>query len=304
MITEFSARAHRFVVDHEADFPGTAGFLSAIADARKLVDSVAPEYPFTFRLNVNPATLGPDPDLAFPRLVGETEGWLGFIVHSVAYRLGHFLDDVTTGLNAARPYRAVSGARGVTELSAFVYHHTQILASASALPAQAPGDVAAAVKGLVTTLKAASHFAQVTRFNWKALVRGDMNEFFTAWGKVDKAVKATTILDYIDEMPGEEKRAARFFYEMLCDYVHPNVGAHTLVVSKAEPLADGRMRWELTREPDSDEALSVLFHAVAIPVRHAVRFLLHDLEQLQRMQAGFGEWKRRCESVVNNGILH
>ena len=97
-------------------------------------------------------------------------------------------------------------------------------------------------------------------------------------GKVDKAVKAATILGYIDEMPGEEKRAARFFYEMLCDYVHPNVGAHTLVVSKAEPLADGRMRWELTREPDSDEALSVLFHAVAIPVRHAVRFLLHDLE--------------------------
>jgi hypothetical protein len=58
------------------------------------------------------------------------------------------------------------------------------------------------------------------------MVRGDMDEFFTAWDKVDERVKATQILTLIDKLPGEEKRAARFFYEMLCDYVHPNVGGH------------------------------------------------------------------------------
>ena len=85
--------------------------------------------------------------------------------------------------------------------------------------------------------------------------------------------------DLVQEFPSpsaEEKRAARFFYEMLCDYVHPNVGAHTLVVSKAELVSKGQMRWELSREPDSDEALSVLVHAVAIPVRASIRTLLPD----------------------------
>jgi hypothetical protein len=130
------------------------------------------------------------------------------------------------------------------------------------------------------------------------MIRGDMDEFFTAWDSVDERVKATQILTLIDKLPGEEKRAARFFYEMLCDYVHPNVGAHTLVVSKAELVPEGQMRWELSREPDSDEALLLLVHVVAIPVRASIRTLLPDLEQLQRTQRYFGEWRRRCESLA------
>ena len=111
-------------------------------------------------------------------------------------------------------------------------------------------------------------------------------------------MKAKQILSLIDKLPGEEKRAARFFYEMLCDYVHPNVGAHTLVVDTAEPLGDGRMRWHLKREPGSDEAVSVLIHAVAIPVRHAIRILAHDVARLQQAQGYFGEWQRHCEAVA------
>jgi len=56
----------------------------------------------------------------------------------------------------------------------------------------------AAVKGILAVLQAASHFAQSTRFNWNALVRGGMDEFFTAWDKVDERVKATQILTPID----------------------------------------------------------------------------------------------------------
>jgi hypothetical protein len=288
MITDFSERILRLVSDHESHFPGTAGFVSAIADARQFTESVPPTFSFTFYLNPNPQAMGSDPAVVFPRLLEQTEGWLGFIVHSVAYRLGQFLDDLITGMNAARPYRSVGAARCLVELSAFVHHHTKILVSASTTLAQVP------VEGIVTTLGAASRFAQVTRFNWGAMVRGDMDEFFTAWDSVDERVKATQILTLIDKLPGEEKRAARFFYEMLCDYVHPNVGAHTLVVSKAEPVPEGQMRWELSREPDSDEALSVLVHAVAIPVRASIRTLLPDLEQLRQMQPYFGEWKQRC----------
>jgi hypothetical protein len=298
MIAEFSARTFRLVSDHEVAFPGTAGFLEAIAEARKIISAIPPEFLFTFRLKVNPATMGSDPVVVIPRLLGETEAWLGFIVHSVAYRIGQFLDDVITGIDAARPYRSVGAARCLLELSAFVYHHTKKLRAAVEATSQTADDFAASVKAIVETFAAARDFVQVTLFNWNALVRGDMDEFFTAWDKVDERVKAKRILNYIDKLPGDEKRSARFFYEMLCDYVHPNVAAHTLVVNRALPVQDGQMRWELSREPDSSEALSVLLLAVAIPVRHSVRILLHDLGQLQQMQGYFEVWRKRCESLV------
>lgn len=299
VIAEFSPRALRLVLDHEAAFPGTAGFVEAIAEARKLVSSVPAELSFTFYLKPNPQTMGSDPALVFPRLLGETEGWLECIVHSVVYRLGQFLDDVITGINDARPYRAVGAARSLVELSAFVHHNAKILVAASKeTSAGGTGDYRAAVKNVLLTLKTAVHFAQVTRFNWSAMARGDMDEFFTAWNKVDERVEAKQILSLIDKLPGEEKRAARFFYDMLCDYVHPNVGAHTLVVDTAEPLGDGRMRWHLNREPGSEEAVSVLIHAVAIPVRDAIRMLAQDVVRLQQAQGYFGEWKRQCEAVA------
>ena len=296
MISEFSERAQQFIRAHEAAYPETEGFAAAVDDARKVIKSTPPDFAFTFYLDPNPRTMGGDSAIVFPRLLAETEGWLGFIVHSVAYRLGQFLDDLSTGINDARPYRAVGAARSLVELSAFVYHHTKIiLKEANELSLEPSDSFPAAVKGIVMTLTAARHFAQVTRFNWSAMVRGDADEFFSAWDDVEERVKATQILTLIDKLPGEEKRAARFFYEMLCDYVHPNVGAHTLVVNRTEPLDNGQMTWALSREPNSDEAFSILIHAVAIPVRHAVRFLLQDLEQLRGLPLCFGQWRQRRE---------
>ena len=126
-IAEFSPRALRLVLEHEAAFPGTAGFVEATAEARKLVSSLPAELSFSFYLQPNPQTMGSDPALVFPRLLAETEGWLECIVHSIVYRLGQFLDDVITGINEARPYRAVGAARSLVELSAFVHHHAKIL---------------------------------------------------------------------------------------------------------------------------------------------------------------------------------
>ncbi len=59
------------------------------------------------------------------------------------------------------------------------------------------------------------------------------------------------------------------------------------------------MRWYLSREPNSDEAVSVLIHAVAIPVRDAIRVLAHDVALLKQTQGYFGEWKRYCEAVAS-----
>ena len=71
---------------------------------------------------------------------------------------------------------------------------------------------------------------------------------------------------------------------------------------RAEALPSGQMRHELSREPDSDEALSVLVHAVAIPVRHAIRILLDDLQELRRLQDDFRQWRQRCEAIATGEI--
>jgi hypothetical protein len=98
VISEFSERILEAIKDHEAAFPGPAGFVVAIEEARKTVDSAPPAFSFTFHQNPSPAAMGSDPTNVFPRLLAETEGWLGIVVHSVAFRLGHFLDDLVTGL--------------------------------------------------------------------------------------------------------------------------------------------------------------------------------------------------------------
>lgn len=72
-------------------------------DARKVIEATPPDFSFTFYLNPNPQKMGGDPAVVFPRLLAQTEGWLGFIVHSVAYRIGQFVDDLVTGIDEARP---------------------------------------------------------------------------------------------------------------------------------------------------------------------------------------------------------
>jgi hypothetical protein len=77
VINEFFDRIDRFVSGHEMSFPATAGFSSAVAEARKVVDAVPSDFSFTFHLKLNPTAMGGKPDEMFPRLLAETEGWLG-----------------------------------------------------------------------------------------------------------------------------------------------------------------------------------------------------------------------------------
>jgi hypothetical protein len=110
MISEFFERTRRLAEDHAAAFPRTAEFVAAVEDARKVIDATPPVFSFTFYLNPNPQAMGGDPAVVFPRLLAETEGWLGFIVHSVTYRIGQFLDDLVTGIKGRQFDEAASCA--------------------------------------------------------------------------------------------------------------------------------------------------------------------------------------------------
>ena len=62
------------------------------------------------------------------------------------------------------------------------------------------------------------------------------------------------------------------------------------------------MRYELSRDPDLDEALSVLVHAVAIPVRYTILILLDDVKKLRGLQDYFSQWRQHCEAIAKGEI--
>jgi hypothetical protein len=180
MISKFSARIAQLVSANEASLPGDAGFASAIARARSVLNGVEPQFSFTFHLDASPKAMGSDPSLVFRALLRDTEGWLGFIVHSVAFRLGHFLDDLVSGLNSGRSYRTVGAARCLLEIAAFAHHDTKLVMEAyKNVLGAAPNDFNTTILGIVELLKVASQFAMVTRFNWRAMAKGDTEEFYT-----------------------------------------------------------------------------------------------------------------------------
>lgn len=299
MISQFSARTQTIISEHERVLPGTAGFLSAIDDARQFCSSLSSEFTFDFHLVPNPKSMGGNVSIVFPRLLAETEGWLGCITHSTAFRLEHYLDDIVTGLNESRPYRVVNAARSLLELAAFTAENANLVTShAKELFSQSTTEFTHVLFAILSILRAAARFAQVTRFNWDALVRGDMEELFTNWQKVDEGVKAPQILTLIDKLPSEQKRGMRFYYDMLCDFVHPNRGAHNLVIDKAKLISNNKMCWRLNLNPSSEEATSVLFHIIAIPVRQSVRLLINDLTRLQGVRTAFIDWGRRIEKMA------
>ena len=220
----------------------------------------------------------------------------------MAFRLGQFLDDLVTGLNSARPYRVVGTARYLLELAAFVHHSTNIvLAEVNTVFPRPPEDVPTAIKGVVGTLNEAKRFAQSTRFNWSALSRGRADEFYSGWNRVEEQAKAPQILTLIDKLPGDEKQAARFYYDLLCDFVHPNAGSHMLLmllIDGTGQAGEGKMHWELASEPSSDEALLVLVHVVAIPVRSSAYLLQDDIRNLQRAKEYISQWSRHCKTIT------
>jgi hypothetical protein len=76
VISEFSERILEAIKGHEAAFPGTAGFVVAIEEARKTVDSAPPAFSFTFHQNPSPAAMGSDPTNVFRVFLRrQKDGW-------------------------------------------------------------------------------------------------------------------------------------------------------------------------------------------------------------------------------------
>jgi hypothetical protein len=96
-------------------------------------------------------------------------------------------------------------------------------------------------------------------------------------------------------MPQAEPGSARFWYALLCDFVHPNAGSHWLLIDKARPASPSEMSYTLRLDPDSLEALVVVLHVIAAPVKTSSRALAARGLQLETHHKALAEWRQHCE---------
>lgn len=243
-----------------AIYPDDAGFLEAIEETRACLHDIPRDFTLTFHVAPSPAAFGPDQAAVFLGLLRQVEAWVSFFAYSVIYRLLQLLDDIFSGLNDARYLRTVNAARSLLEADAFVHHYTQKLGDANQL-VTGGDDPPTVIVGLASTLHAALEFAQVSRMNWRAFPSGQDEDFFKKYRLPASAVPEIAML--LDKMPQAEPGAARFWYALLCDFVHPNAGSHWLLIDKARPASPSEMSQTLRLDPDSLEALVVVLHVIA-----------------------------------------
>ena len=275
----------------EAASEEEAGFLAALGSARAFCERQPARGSFVTRADVTARALGPDgrlPPEEAAALLRDVHGWLGILAHGLVHRTHALLDDVESGLNERRFFRALGAARALVEHGAVLnYRHAELAADVALLARAAPegARVAALVRAHATLVALVGQ----TRFGWEAgVARGDLATFYSLAPpkKSAKGAEAVSVLTLIGKLPGVEPQAAKWYYGMLCDFVHPNGPSLLLHEEEVRPLPDGRVSHTVAFRPQSPEALERVLHLLAIPVKYALLGLVDQAgELLERHRA-------------------
>lgn len=280
-------------------YPNDAEFIETLKETLDFLESLPTQFNFAFHKQLKPEKMGSEQPEVFLNLLKNFYGWLGFFVYSHAYKVRHLVSDIVDGLNAHNYVRVTIGSRSVMEHSATLnYYYTKLVPNLRSLDSMDPiKNFPNYIVTIVETIKLLLQYAQSTRFNWTSYIRGDLDNFFTSWDKVEERVRQLNILTLIDKLPQEEK-GARFFYEMLCDYVHPNIASHTLIIDEVTQHGDERFSYLLRYAPNSDELLTVVLHAISIPIKSSLSLFLNQLQSLLQTLESLRGWIAKCEAMV------
>ncbi len=93
-------------------------------------------------------------------------------------------------------------------------------------------------------------YAQGTRFNWDALMAGDVEAMKASKDSSEGRPKAVNILTAVSHLRKVDERFSdiEIAYGLLSDFVHPNMASHTAVVDRL-PEERGVHRWRVTTKP-------------------------------------------------------
>jgi hypothetical protein len=277
------------------------GLPEAIAEGIAYFESLPSEFTISFFLDQTPQKIGQHAAEAISNAVREATNWLRFVHRSTAYRAEHLVNQFVRGLNDRSYLAAVLCARALLELAAlFDFQLKSLLEHVARLMAIAPEELRGftalqetrrreIASSVIQALSAIRLTAAKTRFNWlaaKPFGQGNLAEKYSEKNLPDE-LRQDHVLKAIDKMrmvgPCQEKSTMRFYYEMICDFVHPNVGSVAVFIDEAGPESSNRFRYTVRRQCQSSEVVQVVLSVTSIPVREALTALLTDLKKLDQV---------------------
>lgn len=79
-----------------------------------------------------------------------------------------------------------------------------------------------------------------SRFNWKAYLSGDFGDLLEASNKVPEMWKQKNILSRINKLAKQKRyQSLRLIYDLLCEFVHPNLGSNLIYVREEREIDVG-----------------------------------------------------------------
>ncbi|MHB1847228.1 MAG: hypothetical protein ACYCWW_20585, partial [Deltaproteobacteria bacterium] len=271
-------RVRRVIERQERELPGDAGFLQKLDEARERLSAVPESQELCFDATRKPIMGTPSPAEA-RELLPCLHGWLGFLCRGMSYQTRQLVGDIARGLGDANYLGVFGAARMLMERSATVHGiHRKIEPRIVALLSRGDGEERR--EAIARSHETLYRYAIATTVAWEAASRGDLETFYAGKFKGEGLGKLTHVHDLLRELPEQGKGEVMWYYEGLCDFVHPNARSHELTIDAMHDEPDGRRRIRLAFHPGSDAAIAKAAHGVAIPVRQSLVFLLEQLGEL------------------------
>jgi len=187
-------------------------------------------------------------------LLADLYNWFKFFVFTTGYKTRQLTEGLFFAYNASNYLTWVTLARSVVEHAAvFCYFASKT----DELELSGPHLKASHLKRLDELLTA---YAQGTRFNWDALMNGDVDSIEASYDKSAGRPRAVNVLTALRQLGKRDHRFedVEVAYSLLSDLVHPNMGSHVAVVDR-RPMAGRVHHWELTSSPGTSRGEFIIY---------------------------------------------
>ncbi len=274
-------------------YPNDAGFVEAVNSALDFLESLPKTFEFRFNLQATPEKLGTEPPEVIENLARNVCAWQGYFIYSNAYKTHQILSAMVESLNSSKYVPAVTLARSLMEHAATIYDQGKQIFSkfkdiSNEINQNKGGVSKRTIILMVETIRLCRKFGRLTRFNWRDYMKGDLESFYENWSRVEPEYLQTNVSTLIKKLPQEEKGAV-FFYNMLSDFAHPNLGSQLLVIDETYKFVENEAMYILSREPESADSLGIVIHFIASPTKHSLDVITKWIKSLKEVHEQFSD---------------
>lgn len=264
-------------------YPIDSGFVDKFHVFLEFMEFVPPEIEIEFHIELAPEHLGSTNEEVLHELYHNLYAWIAYATYSQIYTLQILYSQLTSGLNTKNFHSAMSATRAIMEHTAAfhdIYHSiTDKWHELENYDKSKRDEWAEYVAGLVQIISDIQAISVSTRFNWFPFLEGKLEEFYDSWDEVPEDKKRKNVLTLIDRLPQTE-RGMRFFYEMISDFVHPNLGSRIPVISESKLIANNKQMYKLVAFSESEEVLNLCMHTVIAPLKNCIDISQSEIEHL------------------------